>query len=172
MGDVNIRLNMLDSVFQRVVDVTINKFEENDLEDCFGPDTKAQFGNIMNRFFLNMLAKTKNSMQASFKDICLQTDVEDRLSILTTEENERQQKLDSDNALSQDSNKTTHGFKQIIREIKLAEKEELTNAINKLQNDVTRLDNIAGQYRKQLQNEIAKLDEEKRRYVASALRNH
>jgi hypothetical protein len=61
------KINRLDMVFKKAIDVASNSLSNADLDDCF-QDLKAQYGNVLPKLFVNMIAKTQVNIEvhASF----------------------------------------------------------------------------------------------------------
>ena len=129
------RLDKLDDVFTHSIDFSVNSFRESDLEEIFGQDDvnlKSVGGNNMNKFFMNMLDKSRNNMKASFRDICLRMDVEENINCVVEKEQSHQKKVDDEAILSQEVLVATQGLQGIVRAAKIAEKEELKASILKV----------------------------------------
>jgi len=75
------RVKRLDAVMNKALDVSGLTFTEQDLSECFG-SIKTQFGPSMSRLFSNMLVKLRSNIEASYKDICIRHDLDDRLLAL------------------------------------------------------------------------------------------
>ena len=63
-ADQNEKLRRLDSVFNKAVSVASNSVTDSDLQDCFG-DLKDQYGNTLQKLFINILAKTQANIEVS-----------------------------------------------------------------------------------------------------------
>jgi hypothetical protein len=77
------RAARLDVVLGKALDVSGSALGDKELSECFG-SIKTQFGPAMSRLFQNMLVKLRSQMEASYKDICIRRDLEDRLLALET----------------------------------------------------------------------------------------
>ena len=72
---------MLDKVFNKALDISVNALDEEVLLESFG-DLKQQYGNQMDKLFRNMVGKTQTNMLASYRDICIRNEVDEGLQKL------------------------------------------------------------------------------------------
>lgn len=56
------KINRLDTVFKKAIDVASNSLSNADLDDCF-QDLKSQYGNVLPKLFVNMIAKTQVNIE-------------------------------------------------------------------------------------------------------------
>lgn len=69
------KVDLLEKVFTKAVDVSMNSIAETDLQECFG-DLKQQLGGTLQKQFVNMISKAGLRMEDSFKQINCDYDVE------------------------------------------------------------------------------------------------
>lgn len=58
----NAKIQRLDMVFKKAIDVASNSLDNSDLDACF-QDLKAQYGNILPKLFMNTIAKSQQNIE-------------------------------------------------------------------------------------------------------------
>lgn len=66
LSERDAKINRLDTVFKKAIDVASNSLSNADLEDCF-QDLKSQYGNVLPKLFVNMIAKTQINIEVRDK---------------------------------------------------------------------------------------------------------
>jgi hypothetical protein len=143
----NSRVNRLDSVLEKALDVSGSVFDDTVLSECFG-SIKTQFGTSMSRLFQNMLVKLKSNMKSSYQDICIRRDLDDRLLAL-----ENVKYADTGNA------STTTTINSSQEQLKLMEIEHLKAAIKEIEVEIANLKNHAGKVKTSIMEEIATIND-------------
>ena len=75
------KIQRLDAVFKKAMDVSTASFNEGDIEACFG-ELKGQYGSVIGKLYMNLVAKTDSSISSAYKDICLRKDLEEGMNTL------------------------------------------------------------------------------------------
>ena len=159
MEDASLRLSKLDEVFKKAVDTSMNGINKDDLTECFGDLMQNdKLGNAINKAFINMVSEAGSSMTASYKDICIQRDLDEKLRILETS-----QPIVPNKSFSVDESL----FSTLAR-IKSTEEENLKIAIKNMEAEIKRLNDAHTKLRTNMQNEIASVTEEGSKIVLAA----
>lgn len=117
--ETSARAAVLDKVFGKALDVSVNALGEEVMVDSFG-DLKSVYGNQMDKLFRNMIGKTQANMEASYRDICIRNDVDEGLRKL-----EQAPPVPSSDALLSTEDPLT----STVAELRLLEAEKLRDAI-------------------------------------------
>jgi hypothetical protein len=56
------KIQRLDAVFKKAIDVASNSLNNADLDECF-QDLKSQYGNMLPKLFMNMIAKSQVNIE-------------------------------------------------------------------------------------------------------------
>ena len=59
---IKAKIARLDSVYKKAIDVASNSLNNADLDECF-QDLKAQYGNMLPKLFMNMIAKSQINIE-------------------------------------------------------------------------------------------------------------
>ena len=62
--EINAKILRLDTVFKKAIDVSSNSLNNSDLDNCF-KDLKSQFGNVLPKLYMNMIAKTQTNIEVT-----------------------------------------------------------------------------------------------------------
>jgi hypothetical protein len=143
------RVLRLDAVLNKALDVSSTSFDESDLSECFG-SIKTQFGTSMTRLFSNMLVKLRSNMEASYKDICIRRDLDDRLLAL-----ENVKYADTGNV------STTETINTSAEQLKRMEAESLKAAIKQINVEVENLQQRANRLKASVLTEVQVVRDEK-----------
>lgn len=147
--EVCARASMLDKVFNKALDVSVNAMGEEVLVEAFG-DMKPQYGAQMEKLFRNMIGRTQSNMEASFRDVCIRHDVDEGLRKL-----EKAPPQSSDLDLS-----TEDPLAATIAELRSIEAQELRAAIKSLEAESKKLTDQASRIRNQMTTEVQATTEE------------
>ena len=64
ISEINAKILRLDTVFKKAIDVSSNSLNNSDLDNCF-KDLKSQFGNVLPKLYMNMIAKTQTNIEVT-----------------------------------------------------------------------------------------------------------
>lgn len=157
--DVSLRLSKLDEVFGKAVGVSMNSINKDDLAECFRDLMQNdKLGNAINKAFINMVSETGASMTASYKDLCIQRDLDDKLRILETS-----QPIVADKNFSVDES-----LFSTLTQIKSTEEENLKIAIKNMEAEIKKLNEAHSKLRTNMQNEIASITDEGSKIILAA----
>lgn len=56
------KIQRLNAVFKKAIDVASNSLNNADLDECF-QDLKSQYGNVLPKLFMNMIAKSQVNIE-------------------------------------------------------------------------------------------------------------
>jgi hypothetical protein len=56
------KIQRLNAVFKKAIDVASNSLNNADLDECF-QDLKSQYGNVLPKLFMNMIAKSQINIE-------------------------------------------------------------------------------------------------------------
>lgn len=65
ISEINAKILRLDTVFKKAIDVSSNSLNNADLDNCF-MDLKSQFGNVLPKLYMNMIAKSQINIEVIF----------------------------------------------------------------------------------------------------------
>jgi hypothetical protein len=143
------RAKRLDACLNKALEVSSASFNEIDLSECFG-SIKTQFGASMMRLFSNMLVKLRSNMEASYKDICIRRDLDDRLLAL-----ENAKYVDTGNVSS------TETINSSTEELKRIEAESLKAVIKQIAVEVANLQQKSNRLKAAVTSELQVLRDER-----------
>ncbi len=145
------RLARLDIVLGKALDVSGGSLGDQDLSECFG-SIKTQFGPAMSRLFQNMLVKLRSHMEASYKDICIRCDLEERLIALENVKNNDSQNI---------SISATGAIHESMEKLKRTEIDNMLIAIKQIEIDTAKLQDRASRLKVSVANELNELSSKK-----------
>jgi hypothetical protein len=155
----SLRMNKLETVFAKALDMSMNNIGESNLDDCFG-DLKSQYGNTMQKSFVNMIGVTQHSMQESFRDICIQRDMDEKLKIL---ENTDRLKVSNDEMnidINNDYTNTDDPLESVLIELKSIELFNLKKNIEEMEHNIKELTDKVEKKKLNMKSEISSVSEE------------
>jgi len=121
------------------------------LSECFG-SIKTQFGPAMSRLFQNMLVKLRSQMEASYKDICIRSDLDERLLAL---ENVKHTDSRSINVSA------TGVINESVEQLKRTEIESLNFAMKQIEMDSAKLRDRVTKLRASVNTELDLVSQER-----------
>jgi len=145
------RAARLDVVLGKALDVSGSSLGDQDLSECFG-SIKTQFGPAMSRLFQNMLVKLRSQMEASYKDVCIRYDLDDRLLAL---ENAKHTDARSVNISA------AGAINESLEQLKRTEIEGLSGATKQVEADSAKLRERASKLRAAVSAELQLASQEK-----------
>lgn len=155
----SLRMNKLETVFAKALDMSMNNIGESNLDDCFG-DLKSQFGNTLQKAFVNMVGVTQHSMQESFRDICIQRDMDEKLKILENTDpllvSNDEMNIDYDGVYTN----TDDPLESVLLELKSIELFNLKKAIKEMEHNIKNLSDKVENKRINMKSEISNVTEE------------
>ena len=154
-NDINsIRMERLNMVFNKALDVSMASIGEDMLDECFGDiKTKYKLGNDMNKSFINICGETFTSIDGTYKDICIKKQVEEKLKILET------------TPINDIENEPLNG---IIIDLKKIEIDNLNAAINHITGEINQLKDTLEKIKTNIKGEIAGAVEENHKLALAA----
>ena len=154
-NDINsIRMERLNMVFNKALDVSMASIGEDMLDECFGDiKTKYKLGNDMNKSFINICGETFTSIDGTYKDICIKKHVEEKLKILET------------TPINDIENEPLNG---IIIDLKKIEIDNLNAAINHITGEINQLKDTLEKIKTNIKGEIAGAVEENHKLALAA----
>ena len=154
-NDINsIRMERLNMVFNKALDVSMASIGEDMLDECFGDiKTKYKLGNDMNKSFINICGETFTSIDGTYKDICIKKQVEEKLKILET------------TPINDIENEPLNG---IIIDLKKLEIDNLNAAINHITGEINQLKDTIEKIKTNIKGEIAGAVEENHKLALAA----
>lgn len=156
--DVNsIRMERLNIVFNKALDVSMASIGEDMLDECFGDiKTKYKLGNDMNKSFMNICGETFTSIDGTYKDICIKKQVEEKLKILET------------TPINDIENETKDALNGVIIDLKKIEIDNLNAAINHITVEINQLKDTLEKLKTNIKGEIAGAVEENHKLALAA----
>jgi len=154
-NDINsIRMERLNMVFNKALDVSMASIGEDMLDECFGDiKTKYKLGNDMNKSFINICGETFTSIDGTYKDICIKKQVEEKLKILET------------TPINDIENEPLNG---VIIDLKKLEIDNLNAAINHITGEINQLKDTIEKIKTNIKGEIAGAVEENHKLALAA----
>ena len=147
------RAARLDVVLGKALDVSGGSLGDQDLSECFG-SIKTQFGPAMSRLFQNMLVKLRSQMEASYKDICIRSDLDERLLALESVKHTDSRSINVS---------ATEAINESIEQLKRAELESLNFAMKQIEMDSTKLRDRVTKLRAAVNTELDSVSQERMR---------
>ena len=144
------RAARLDIVLGKALDVSGSALGEKELSECFG-SIKTQFGPAMSRLFQNMLVRLRSQMEASYKDICIRRDLDDKLLALENI------KYNDSRAMTAS---TEMAINESVEQLKRMEIEHLKQAIKHVDSESHKLEDRASKLRSAVLQEVGVLTNE------------
>ena len=138
------KIQRLDAVFKKAMDVSSASFNEGDIDACFG-ELKGQYGSVIGKLYKNLIAKTDSSISSAYKDICLRKDLEECMNSLnapasTTSSKKSSSKSSSSSSSASATSQETNGIdsnmdplKMTVIGLKRLEMETLKDSIQKME---------------------------------------
>lgn len=158
------KLEKLQEAFIKCLEVSIGSIKESDCQDCFG-DQRKPLGMQLQRTYINLLAEVERRLETEElprinQEFQIPQIIESLNHQNNNHNNNHNNTLDPSSSSLPPIEDPMKQLRPVIKAMKRAEIDELTNGAKFLETEIKKSRDIAGRLRTQMLNEIEALNEE------------